>query len=629
MIFLNRCRKDRESDLINTVNGYTHPLHASQFFLDDSRRRSHVLTEPISKVKALSLFSGIGGFEYGMKNLGFEFLANLEFDEACVATLNANEETRLSQKIEPLDITKVSPESFYSGKVDYIVGGPPCQSFSAAGRRAGGVLGIEDVRGTLFWHYCQYVKHFKPSAFVFENVRGILSSKGGEDFRIICSSFKDVGYNLFWRVLNSADYGVPQFRERLYLVGIREDIKVEFRFPRPTHGPDSEMRTSYVTAERAIGDLDDLSAKVPPYGGKYGDLIPEIPEGENYRHFTEEMGHPNPQFAWRSKFSGFLYKMAKDQPCRTIVSQQSRYDGPLHWRNRKCTPEELKRLQGFPDGMSIPHSYQVAVKQIGNSVTPPVATAIGRAIRYQIEGLEAYKCQLVETSEKLTFDNRKGRRAQISREKKVRKIQGLRPPGLLDSTNDASQTEFGAAVSELMMRNMQTREYAAGTDRRFEIVGVGDEGSNRSFDLELTFVGGFSEKVRSISVQATNVNNAADALRVAWLLSNRTVRMNSSYESLQPLWGHFTEPYPKFQINFSSRGEDMAFKLQQFAIMRSSDKSLVSFDDLTRAVGRIDRVINVAKSIGFDVRTRDTNLTIPQGFARLCYPFAIVLSDES
>jgi DNA (cytosine-5)-methyltransferase 1 len=564
-----------------------------------------------------------------MKNLGFEFLANLEFDEACVATLNANKETFPGKLITPLDITKISPELFYSGQIDYIVGGPPCQSFSAAGRRAGGVLGIEDARGTLFWHYCQFVKHFKPAAFVFENVRGILSSKGGEDFRIICNSFKDVGYNLYWRILNSADYGVPQFRERLYLVGVREDIKIQFQFPRPTYGPDSEEGKPYVTAEQAIGELDDLQVEVPAYGGKYGDLIPQIPEGENYRHFTEEMGHPNPQFAWRSKFSGFLYKMAKDQPCRTIVSQQSRYDGPLHWRNRKCTSAELKRLQGFPDSMSIPHSYQIAVKQIGNSVTPAVATALGRAIRYQIEGLDEYKCQLLESSEKLTFDKRKGRRAIISKEKKAKSVPGLRPPGLFDLTLNTAQIDFGTPISESIMRGLRTKEYMSGIDRRFELVGTANNVHDRSFELGLTFFGEFSEKMRSLSIRAMRIDDAAEALRIAWLLANRAVRTNSAYESLQPLWGHFTEPYPKFQISFEYSGEDVAFAFQKFIIARSMDKSLVSYVDLTRLVGPIDHVLRVATSIGFDVRTNETNMTIKEGFARLCYPFPILLSEES
>ena len=139
-------------------------------------------------MKALSLFTGIGGFEVGMRDLGFDFVKLLEIDEKCCETLRKNHFSKGLINIEPIDITKKEPFDFYDKQVDYIVGGPPCQSFSAAGRRAGGINGINDTRGSLFWYYCQYVKHFTPKAFVFENVRGILSSKGGEDFKIICQS---------------------------------------------------------------------------------------------------------------------------------------------------------------------------------------------------------------------------------------------------------------------------------------------------------------------------------------------------------------------------------------------------------------------------------------------------------
>ena len=116
----------------------------------------------------LSLFSGIGGFEVGMSKCGFEFVKTLEWDHDCCVTLNANKDILGSTEdnIEPIDIMKTKPEDFYSGDIDYIVGGPPCQSFSAAGRRAGGVKGTSDIRGTLFWYYCQYVNHFKPKTFV-------------------------------------------------------------------------------------------------------------------------------------------------------------------------------------------------------------------------------------------------------------------------------------------------------------------------------------------------------------------------------------------------------------------------------------------------------------------------------
>jgi len=576
----------------------------------------------LSSARAVSLFSGIGGFEYGMHDLGFEFLANLEFDRDCVTTLNSNEVTAGGRTIVPLDITKVSPAEFFSGEIDYIVGGPPCQSFSAAGRRAGGVPGIDDARGTLFWYYCQYVAHFRPKAFVFENVRGILSSKRGEDFEIICQSFKNVGYNLYWRVLNSADYGVPQFRERLYLVGLREDLGMGFKFPQPTYGPDSPDARPYVTALDAIGDLDDPTANVPPYGGKYGHLIPDIPEGENYRFFTEEMGHPNPQFAWRSKFSGFLYKMAREEPCRTIVSQQSRYDGPLHWRNRKCSPAELKRLQGFPDEMQIPHSYVTVVKQIGNSVTPPVARALGMALRFQIE--KHISIPLLENDEKLTFDRRKGLQARKSRSKKVKSVPPPSLPSLFDEVVTFRRDELGKPIEVWMDGDIRVSSYRRELHRVFEIVGRVDSEESNWFNLSLEFVGEFQSRVRSVTVLASRLSESSSAVRLAWRLINQVVQTNSSYESLQPLWGHFTEPYPKFRIQWDSSRGDLALQLQEFMIARALDKDLVTFQELEECVGKIEDVISDGRAIGFDIRTHLTNRTIKPGVVRFCYPFPVL-----
>lgn len=574
-------------------------------------------------VQAMSLFSGIGGFEYGMHGVGFEFKAYLEIDRDCVVTLNSNSLTLEDREIVPLDITQVAPADFYPGKVDYIVGGPPCQSFSAAGRRAGGVPGIEDARGTLFWFYCQYVDHFKPKAFVFENVRGILSSKGGDDFDIICRSFKMVGYNLYWRVLNSADYGVPQFRERLYLVGVREDLGIEFCFPRPTHGPDSLDQAPYVTANAAIGDLDDPTETAAPYGGKYGHLIPEIPEGENYRHFTEEMGHPDPQFAWRSKFSGFLYKMARNEPCRTIVSQQSRYDGPLHWRNRKCTVSELKRLQGFPDSLELPHSYVAAVKQIGNSVTPPVARALGMALRFQLEGESRFIVPLMDTAEKFSFDRRKGERARSSRLKKVKTVTADQSGTLFDESMNFIPIDFSTLRRQWVSEDLQILEFGSTSDSHYEIFGSEVCADGKWFNLSLRFVGDFQNQVNSITVCGSKISDSATALRHAWLLANEVIRANSSYESLQPLWGHFTEPYPKFVLNFDSSRDDAALKLQAFSFEKALEKSVVSYAEIAKIIGPVEEVLRCARHIGLDVRTNDTNRTIHAGYARFCYPFGI------
>lgn len=431
-----------------------------------------------------------------MSPCGFSFTNTLEWDENCCITLNANKAFTGAEEdsIKPIDITKMAPEDFSSEAVDYIVGGPPCQSFSAAGRRAGGVAGTSDTRGTLFWYYCQYVKHFKPKAFVFENVRGILSSKKGEDFKIICASFAEVGYDLYWRILNAADFGVPQQRERVFLVGIRKDLHIVFKFPRPTHGPDSPDKRPYVTVREAIADITDENEVVPPYGGKYGDLIPDIPAGENYRFYTEEMGHPNPLFAWRSKFSNFLYKVDPDDICKTIIAYQGRYDGPFHWHNRKCTVEELKRMQGFPADYVIPQNYTEGVKQVGNSVCPPVAHQIGMALRYQVEGLSEFEVPLMEPDEVMSFDKMKGKRARKTHEKKVTKVVAEPQLSLFDLVSDNEYPE------DHKHRTFKGHNISWDFQHGELLVSIDKQDHEPAVKIDLSFFGGVTTTLKRISV---------------------------------------------------------------------------------------------------------------------------------
>ena len=573
------------------------------------------------KVKCLSLFAGIGGFEVGMSPCGFSFTNTLEWDENCCKTLNANRDLTGAEEetILPLDIMKTEPEEFSSETVDYIVGGPPCQSFSAAGRRAGGVAGTSDTRGTLFWYYCQYVKHFKPKAFVFENVRGILSSKKGEDFKIICASFEEVGYDLFWRILNAADYGVPQQRERVFLVGIRKDLNIIFKFPRPTHGPDSPSKQPYATVREAIADITDENEVVPPYGGKYGDLLPDIPVGENYRFYTEEMGHPNPLFAWRSKFSNFLYKVDPDDICKTIIAYQGRYDGPFHWHNRKCTVEELKRMQGFPKEYEIPQTYVEGVKQVGNSVCPPVAHQIGKALRYQVEGLEEYKVPLIEPDEVLSFDKMKGKRAKKTHAKKVTKVVAANQQlSIFDLT--AEQVSYPTEHKKRMFNgHIITWDFHEG-GLHVDIDGRTDDPT--SICIDLSFFGGVTTVLKRVIV-LYHGSEKAGLITLMWNEIHRAISEYTTYDSLMPLYGHFTEPYPKFVIKFESTIASPEIEFQRIALQDKYRTKILGFEKFPIDVDDYEAYFDNMRILGFDVRTNKTNRTVPIGHFRICYPFTL------
>ena len=134
--------------------------------------------------RVLSLFSGIGGLDLGFERAGFEVVAMVEWDSDCCKTLNFNKDNFFSPnaKVIEADITKISTSEIYEGEIDFIIGGPPCQTFSAIGRRAGGASGRLDSRGDLFEQYCRLLEHFQPKGFMFENVRGILSTNKGQDW---------------------------------------------------------------------------------------------------------------------------------------------------------------------------------------------------------------------------------------------------------------------------------------------------------------------------------------------------------------------------------------------------------------------------------------------------------------
>ena len=576
----------------------------------------------MDKVKALSLFSGIGGFELGMSKCGFEFCKTLEWDEKCCETLTANRALLGIQedKVVPLDITTTEPENFYQGKVDYIVGGPPCQSFSAAGRRAGGVTGTKDFRGVLFEYYCKYVKYYMPKAFVFENVRGILSANKGNDFKLIMESFENVGYKLYWKILNAADYGAPQLRERVFLVGIRNDLNVDFKFPLPTYGVDSPSKRSYVTTGECIADIQNPDEVVPPYGGKYGDLLPDIPPGENYRYYTEEMGHPNPLFAWRSKFSNFLYKMDPNDVCRTIIAYQGRYDGPFHWKNRKCTVDELKLMQGFPKDFVIAQTYQEGVKQVGNSVCPLICEQIGMAIRYQIEGNEEFHVPLIQDGQKLSFDKRKGLKAKKSKKKIVRHYSDIRQINMFDDKliSSAMYTDF---VKKRDVGNASITW--AFKDGNLKIAISVNQSRSESAVLKLYFMGSIVESFSSMIVSMQSDELDDYMIKMMWDEVHNAVNELSSYDSLMPLYGHFTEPYPKFTIEFNTDWGGDAVFFQKLALDHKTSNKVLKIDNIFDDENAALVKFKLMRENGFDIRTNNTNRTIPEGYFRICYPFTI------
>lgn len=337
------------------------------------------------KIPTLSLFSGAGGLDIGFDQAGFDIVGCVEIEKQYCDTLVANRDAGRyfdpHAKIYCQDIRHFDAAEFSIMGIECVIGGPPCQPFSAAGRRAGGVPGIQDERGMLFESYCNVLKKLRPKVFVFENVYGLKGANGGEPWKEMVSAFSNLNYNITAEIVDAADYGVPQHRERLILVGVLDG---EFVFPEPTHGPDSSSGKPLVSVWDAIKDIQDECVKSEEIGGLYGHLLPLVPEGLNYSFFTKEMGYPEPYFAWRSKFHDFLYKADRYKPSRTLKANPGKFTGPFHWNNRRFTTHELRRIQSFPDDYIITGTDKQVIAQIGNSVPPTLAEVLAVSIREQI-----------------------------------------------------------------------------------------------------------------------------------------------------------------------------------------------------------------------------------------------------
>ena len=380
-----------------------------------------ILSNKSKKIKTLSLFSGGGGLDIAFRDMGFDIVECVEIEKDFAATLNENsrKDKRLSgSKIVCADIRNYSPEH---KNIQFIIGGPPCQTFSAAGARASGVNGLDDKRGTLFEEYVRIVKQTKPAGFLFENVYRIVGAQGGKPWELIKEAFRGAGYKLFWRIIDAADYGVPQHRERLIIVGLRDDG--EFKFPWPSHGPDSADGRPYYSAGLAVSGLDTSKCEIG-IGGRHGHLLNEIPPGLNYSYYTDRMGHPKPIFGWRSKFSDYLYKADPQTPVRTIKAQGGQYTGPFSWENRPFTVDETKRLQTFPDDYVIKGGRQTAIHQLGNSVPPQVGRILAASILNQVFGVTLpFNIEYMSEKQHLGFRKRKSSLTKIYKEKAEKQIK--------------------------------------------------------------------------------------------------------------------------------------------------------------------------------------------------------------
>lgn len=353
-----------------------------------------------SKFKVISLFSGIGGLDFGFEEAGFETRVALEFDRHACQTIRLNRKWPVIED----DIANVPSKAILEeaglscGEADVLIGGPPCQPFSKSSYWVrGDSLRLDDPRADTLTGYLRVLRDTQPRVFLLENVFGLAYRGKDEGLRHLLDGIAQINretgatYEVSWKVINTADYGVPQIRERVFMVGARDGTK--FRFPAPTHfgkkyqeyGLITSTCEPYRTAWDAIGDLpeptsEELGLKV---GGKWGDLLPTIPEGENYLWHTNKGGGVS-LFGWRTRYWSFLLKLSKRLPSWTIQAQPGAAIGPFHWNNRRLSFRELCRIQTFPESLSLSCGRTELQRMLGNAVPSLVAEVLAREIRSQL-----------------------------------------------------------------------------------------------------------------------------------------------------------------------------------------------------------------------------------------------------
>lgn len=345
----------------------------------------------------LSLFTGAGGLDLGLEAAGFEPVLCVEVDEDSRATLKRNRPGwRLA---EPGDIHALEPDEILRQaeikprELRLLAGGPPCQPFSKSAYWSNGNgSGLQDPRARTLRAYLRVVEAALPEVLLLENVKGLAYRNKDEGIRLLRRELaainrrKGTSYALQEIHLNTAVYGVPQMRERLFLVATVNGRTLEL--PPVTHG-EADGLEPYRTAWDAIGHLDHETwpSELNPTG-RWAALLPSIPEGQNYLWHTprNEQNGGEPLFGWRTRYWSFLLKLAKNQPSWTIQAAPGPATGPFHWRSRLLSIEELCRLQTFPEGYEIVGTRLSAHRQLGNAVPSAIAELLGLEIRRQLFG---------------------------------------------------------------------------------------------------------------------------------------------------------------------------------------------------------------------------------------------------
>lgn len=334
----------------------------------------------------LELFAGAGGLALGLEEAGFNTIGLIELDKYACQTLKHN---RPDWNVIEEDIEVVTENGIKNyldipnvGELDLLSGGYPCQAFSYAGKKKG----LQDARGTLFYHYAKILDQLKPKMFLAENVKGLVNHDGGKTLKTMINVFEEIGYQVKWKVLRALDYDVAQKRERIVIIGVRNDLanqndRTDYLFPKP-YGYQLVLKD-------ILQDVPDSpGAKYPETKRK---VLEQVPPGGYWRDLPEDIAK---DYMGKSYYSsggrtGMARRLSWDEPSLTLTCS------PAQKQTERCHPDETRpftvreyaRIQSFPDTWFFAGSTNNNYKQIGNAVPVNMAEAIGKSIIHTLNQL--------------------------------------------------------------------------------------------------------------------------------------------------------------------------------------------------------------------------------------------------
>lgn len=422
-----------ESERINSVkkmvierSAAVEELKTRQEELSDEQWKGRDFSAPDNVVRLATVFSGIGAIEHAFERLKIkhEIVFAGDIDSNCKKSYFANydiSDDRWFSDVRDFDATR------FKDQVDFLVGGAPCQAFSMVGKR----LGFEDARGTLFYEFARLIKETEPKAFLFENVKGLLSHDGGRTWSVIYDIFNELGYDIHFRVLNSRDYGIPQNRERLYCLGFKS--KTEFKFPEPIPLEyrmydflEDYVDTKYFLREKGVKFVTSHKNKEKCYTQVNGDIAlcqkrnqqfnwhgdfvyhpvaPDEPIEEGFDEFVFDVKDVEEKYYLSEKVEKYVLACGTKN-FKTSTKTDLDVARPLlqtmhkmhragvdnyvthKGRIRKLTPRECLRLMGFKDSFKIVVSDTAMYQEAGNSIVVDVLIAILKQMDITKYGVE-------------------------------------------------------------------------------------------------------------------------------------------------------------------------------------------------------------------------------------------------